>query len=105
MAERTRVCIKLSIIPFNETSHFKEFFDQYIASTVPSKRNFKDTVKWITKRHLRYVVESINDFDSRFSARVHGGLVELSSDDWRMDLRTLMGSSVMEEVENIEIVR
>lgn len=99
------VTVKITLIPFNTSKYFDKFLDEYNESRKNKKRTFIDTVEWVKKRHLNFFIEELKDFDNRFNAKIKKGLIEFTSNDWQMDLRTLMGDYIMSEVANIEIVR
>lgn len=67
--------------------------------------SFIDKFEFVKKSHLKYVIEQLSDFEPRLTFKISKGIIEFKSEKPIDDLRILFGHFIMNEVENIEIVR
>lgn len=96
--------VKLTLIPYTVTQYFDKFIKEYAETKTNKSRTFIDAVEWIKKRQLDYFIEQITEFEPRLKLSINKGIIEFESNDWTMDMRIIMGDSIMKEVKNIEIV-
>lgn len=96
--------VKLTLVPYTVSQYFDKFIAESAETKKPKSRTFIDTVALIKKRQLDYFIEQITEFEPRLQLSIKKGIIEFSSNNWRLDIRSLIGCHIMEEVKNIEIV-
>ena len=94
--------VKFTLIPVMDSKYYDSFTDDEKLKKLPS---FIERFEFVKKQHLKYVIEQLSDFEPRLSFKISKGIIEFKSKKPIDDLRILFGHSIMNEVENIEIVR
>lgn len=92
--------VKITLIPVGQSEYFNKFLNE-----TKCPKTYRDKYELIKKRHLKYVVEQLVDFEPRLEFKIKKGIIEFKTNKPSVDLRILFGHYIMDEVENIEIIR
>lgn len=92
--------VKFTLIPITASKYFDKALNE-----PRCPKTYCERLEFIKQHRLECVIEQLDDFEPRLKFKIKKGLIEFQTNNWRLDLRILTGASIMEEVENIEIVR
>lgn len=97
--------VKITLIPVINSKYFDRFINEHDTDEKLKNHSFIDKFEWIKKRHLLYVITELIAFEPRLKCKIKKGIIEIETSKPCDDLRILFGHYIMNEVENIEIVR
>lgn len=97
--------VKITLIPVINSKYFDRFINEHDTDEKLKNHSFIDKFEWIKKRHLLYVIEQLDGFEPSLKFKIKKGIIEFETNKPCDDLRILFDHYIMNEVENIEIVR